>query len=36
MAIKDEDKVQVREKEVDVNSPNKVEVETPDKKIEVK
>ena len=36
MAVGDEDKVQVREKEVDVDSPSKVEVETPNKKIEVK
>jgi hypothetical protein len=36
MAISDQDKIRVREKEVDVNSPSKVEVETPDKKIEVK
>ena len=36
MAVGDQDKVRVREKDVDVDAPSKVEVETPNKKIEVK
>ena len=36
VAVGDQDKVRVREKDVDVDAPSKVEVETPNKKIEVK